>query len=71
MSFIENLGLDKTTPVISQDAWNNAKRKFAKKHGKCSNYKFCKNILVDFQETNSKIKYSSDFEHFIKELKNS
>ena len=68
-SFIKDLGIDKTTPIISNDSWNNAKRKFAKKHSKSTNYNLCKNLLVDFQETNPKIKYSSDFEIFIKESK--
>jgi len=68
-SFIEDLGLDKTTPIISMEAWNNAKRKFEKKHSKSTNYNFCKNLFVDFQETNPKVKYRSDFELFIKESK--
>ena len=68
-SFIRDLGIDKTTPIISSDSWNNAKRKFAKKHSKSTNYNLCKNLLVDFQETNPKVKYRSDFEVFIKESK--
>ncbi len=66
-SFIDDLGIDKTTPIISSDAWNNAKREFVKKNKKSSNYHVCKQLLVDFQETNPKVKYSSDFEIFIKE----
>ena len=68
-SFIQDLGLDDTTPTISLDAWNNAKRRFAKKHRNSSSYDFCKNLIVDFQKTNPKVKYSSDFEIFIKESK--
>lgn len=69
-SFIEDLYLDKaTTPTISKESWNNAKRNFAKKHGKSTNYDLCKNLLVDFQETNPEVKYSSDFEVFIRESK--
>ena len=68
-SFIEDLDLDKTTPTINNEAWNNAKREFAKKHSKSTNYMLCKNLLVDFQETNPKVKYSSDFEIFVKESK--
>lgn len=68
-SFFEDLGLDKTTPIISIDAWNNAKRRFEQKHKKSTNYGLCKNLFVDFQETNPKVKYSSDFEIFIKESK--
>jgi len=68
-SFIDDLGLDKTTPTISLGAWNNAKRKFARKQRKSSNYNICKQLLIDFQETNPKVKYRSDFEIFIKESK--
>jgi ATP-dependent DNA helicase RecQ len=68
-SFIDDLGLDKASPIISLDVWNNAKREFAKKYRKSSNYNICKQLLVDFQETNPKVKYRSDFEVFIKESK--
>jgi len=68
-SFIDDLGLDNTTPIISLAAWNNAKREFAKKHKNSANYSVCKQLLIDFQETNPKIKYSSDFEIFIRESK--
>ncbi|RLD79236.1 MAG: RecQ family ATP-dependent DNA helicase, partial [Bacteroidetes bacterium] len=67
--FIKDLGLEQTTPTISNEAWNNAKRMFAKKHSKSANYDFCKNLLIDFQEINPKVKYSSDFEIFIQESK--
>jgi len=68
-TFIDDLGSDKTTPTISLDAWNYAKREFAKYHKKSSNYDICKQLLIDFQETNPKVKYRSDFEIFIKESK--
>jgi len=68
-SFIKDLGLENMTPTISEESWNNAKRLFAKKHKKSTNYEICKNMFVDFQKTNPKIKYSSDFEIFIKESK--
>ncbi len=68
-SFIEYLDLNNSTPTISLDAWNNAKRKFAKRYKKSSNYNICKQLLIDFQETNPKVKYNSDFEIFIKESK--
>ena len=68
-SFIEDLNLNESTPIISEDAWNNAKRIFTRKHGKSTNYDFCKRLLIDFQDINPKVKYSSDFEVFIKESK--
>jgi ATP-dependent DNA helicase RecQ len=66
-SFIDDLGLDKTNPTIAEETWNNAKRKFARNHSKSTNYDLCKKLLMDFQETNPKVKYNSDFEIFIKE----
>ncbi len=68
-SFIDDLNVDSNTPIISINTWNNAKRKFARKHANSTNYDLCKNLLVDFQKTNSKVKYKSDFEVFIKESK--
>lgn len=68
-SFIEDLSLGNISPTISNDAWNSAKRQFAKRHSKSTNYALCKKLLVDFQETNPKVKYRSDFENFIRESK--
>lgn len=66
-SFYDDLHLDENTPIIGMDAWNNAKRMFAKKHARSSNYELCKALMIDFQNINQKIKYTSDFEVFIKE----
>jgi len=68
-SFINDIKADNTTPTISLEAWNYAKREFAKKHKKSINYDICKQLLIDFQEINPKVKYSSDFQVFIKESK--
>lgn len=68
-SFIEDLNLNTSASIIGKDNWNSAKRKFATKFKMSSNYELCKSLLVDFQETNPKIKYVSDFEVFIKESK--
>lgn len=68
-SFITDLNLNADTPTISTEEWINAKRKFARKHKKSSNYDLCKKLLIDFQETNPKVKYTSDLELFIMESK--
>ncbi len=68
-TFIEDLEIGQETATISIEAWNNAKRLFAKKYKHSANYDFCKNLFIDFQETNPKVKYTSDFEIFIKESK--
>ncbi len=67
--FIEDLGFSELTTVISDDNWDNAKISFHRKHLNNSNYEICKRLIQDFQETNPKIKYRSDFENFIKESK--
>ncbi len=64
-SFIDYLNPKNISPIISNEVWKNAKRKFAKKFANSSNYSLCKNLLIDFQETNPKVKYRSDFEIFI------
>ena len=68
-TFIRDLNLKDGQPKISDEDWKNAKRQFINKYKQSSNYKLVKNILVDFQETNPKNKYISDFETFIKESK--
>ncbi|MFP4547145.1 MAG: RecQ family ATP-dependent DNA helicase, partial [Fidelibacterota bacterium] len=67
--FIDDLGIDEFTSIISDDNWNNAKISFHRKHLNSRNYEICKRLIQDFQETNPKIKYRSDFESFIKESK--
>ncbi len=66
-SFIQDSFVEESNTIISKDLWNNAKRKFVKNHKKSSNFELCKNLIKDFQITNPKIKYKSDFETFIKE----
>jgi len=68
-TFIRDLNLKDGQPKISDEDWKNAKRQFINRYKQSSNYKLVKNILVDFQETNPKNKYISDFETFIKESK--
>ncbi len=67
--FTKILDRYETSSVISKEAWNNAKRKFAEKYKHSGNYDLCKRLLKDFQETNPKIKYRSDFDVFIRESK--
>jgi ATP-dependent DNA helicase RecQ len=51
------------------ESWNNAKRKFHRKHSQSPNYEVVKSLVVNFQEANPKIKYRSDFDIFINESK--
>ena len=68
-SFFNSINEDDSSPVLSKDIWNNAKREFISKHSKSSNFELCKRLIKDFQKNHSKVKYKSDFEIFIKESK--
>lgn len=68
-AFLNDLNFFEDYPTISQEDWNNAKRKFAKEQAESSNYDLCVSIIKDFQETHPKVKYKSDFEVYIRESK--
>lgn len=55
--------------VINDEIWNNAKRALVRKFSTSTRLALCKNIIKDFEATNPKKKYRSDFEVFIRESK--
>lgn len=55
--------------IISDDVWENAKSELRKKFQQSSKLELCNNIIKQFEESNSKKKYKSDFEVFIRESK--
>ncbi len=55
--------------IISDDVWANAKRKLIDRYKTSSKFEICNNLIKDFEGTNSKKKYKSDFEVFIRESK--
>jgi ATP-dependent DNA helicase RecQ len=65
--FLNDLNFFEDYPIISQEDWDNAKRKFAKEQVQSPNYDLCVSLLKDFQETHPKVKYKSDFEVYIRE----
>jgi ATP-dependent DNA helicase RecQ len=68
-AFLNDLNFFEDYPTISQEDWDNAKRKFAREQRESSKYELCVSIIRDFQETHPKVKYKSDFEVYIKESK--
>ncbi len=66
-TFIDDINTDNTSPIISKDIWDNAKRLFVARYKTSSNYELVKQIIKDFQATNPKIKYKTDFETFVRE----
>jgi ATP-dependent DNA helicase RecQ len=67
--FLNELKLDQDIYIISNEIWGNAKRKVFERYQQSSKFEVCKNIIKDFELTNAKKKYKSDFEVFIRESK--
>jgi ATP-dependent DNA helicase RecQ len=55
--------------VISDEVWENAKRELANRFRTSTNLNTCINLIRDFESTNTKKKYKSDLEVFIRESK--
>lgn len=55
--------------VISDDIWADAKKKLTSEFRQSSRIEICNNIIRDFEATNTKKKYKSDLEVFIRESK--
>jgi ATP-dependent DNA helicase RecQ len=55
--------------IISDEVWVNAKSEMRKKFQQSSKLDVCNNLIRQFEETNSKRKYKSDLEVFIRESK--
>lgn len=67
--FLEELKLDDEVFIISDDVWAKAKRRMIDKYKLSSKFEICNKLIKDFEETNTKKKYKSDFEVFIRESK--
>ncbi len=65
--FISQPGLTGETISFTEEAWENAKRALAYRYGRSTKYELCMNLISDFEVTNPKIKYKSDFQVFIRE----
>lgn len=55
--------------VISDDIWENAIRNLKIRFSKSPNLEFCMNMIKDFEAANSRKKYKSDLDIFIRESK--
>ncbi|MBS1610499.1 MAG: RecQ family ATP-dependent DNA helicase [Bacteroidetes bacterium] len=67
--FLDELKLGDDVFIISDDVWGNAKRKLIERYKASSKFEICNNLIKDFEGTNTKKKYKSDFEVFIRESK--
>ena len=67
--FIYKLGLNERVHLISDESWEESKKALIEKYRRSSNLELVLNMLSDFEITNSKYKYKSDLEVFIRESK--
>lgn len=67
--FLNKLNLDNTVSKVSEEYWVNAKKELLTKYRKSSKLDICIRIIEDFEITNSKNKYKSDFETFVRDSK--
>jgi ATP-dependent DNA helicase RecQ len=67
--FIKQLDFKEDVFVIKEDVWENAKREFRNAYQKSSKYEIITKLIQNFEITNPKIMYKSDFEVYIRESK--
>ena len=61
--------MDEDIKVISDEVWSTAKSELRKKFQHSSKLEVCNNLIKQFEESNSKKKYKSDLEVFVRESK--
>lgn len=67
--FLNELQLNDDVFTISDEIWGKAKRKLIARFKTSSKLEICINLIKDFEATNTKRKYISDFEVFVRESK--
>ena len=67
--FLETIKSGDDSPSISDERWTRGKVELSRKFMQSSMLEICKNIIRDFESTNTRIKYFSDLELFIRESK--
>ncbi|MCT4646068.1 MAG: AAA family ATPase [Carboxylicivirga sp.] len=67
--FIEQLSFAEEKYTITEEDWKAAKRKLWNKYKESTKIDICINLIKDFELSNPKKKYQSDFEVFVRESK--
>lgn len=67
--FLQDLKTADEDYIIHPELWKNAKHRLSKKYQSSSNLSGCLKLIRDFEETNPRAKYKSDFEQFVRESK--
>ncbi len=67
--FLNQLQLDDDSFIISDELWAQAKRNLINTFNTSTKLEICNNLIKDFESVNTKRKYKSDFEVFVRESK--
>ncbi len=67
--FLNEINIGDDVIIISDEVWANAKSKMRKKFQQSSKLEVCNNLIKQFEDSNSKKKYKSDLEVFVRESK--
>ncbi|WP_339922669.1 RecQ family ATP-dependent DNA helicase [uncultured Cyclobacterium sp.] len=67
--FLNQLELEEDVYVINEDVWKEAKRALWKKYRGSSKIEICINLIKEFEASNPKKRYKTDFVLFIRESK--
>ncbi len=67
--FIEQLNFTEEKYTITEENWQAAKRKLSDNYKESTKINICDNLIKDFELSNPKKKYQSDFEVFVRESK--
>jgi ATP-dependent DNA helicase RecQ len=66
---LDEINIGDDVKIISDEVWSNAKIKIRKKFQYSSKLIICNNLMKQFEDSNSKKKYKSDLEVFVRESK--
>ncbi|MGN6341400.1 MAG: RecQ family ATP-dependent DNA helicase [Ginsengibacter sp.] len=66
---LNEINIDDDVKIISDEVWTNAKSELRKKFQQSSKLEVCNNLIKQFEDSNSKKKYKSDLEVFVRESK--
>ena len=67
--FIDDIGAGDDSYAINDEAWQRAKANLHKKYAASDDLPGALKLIEDFEETNNKTKYKSDFKQFVRESK--
>lgn len=65
--FLNQLQLEDGVSAIDDEVWESAKQRLGEHFARSMNLEVCKNLIADFEATNTRIKYKSDLDIFIRE----